>query len=150
MIITLDELTLMWESDSSINLSVLNEDSRKFANIHSKYLALLSNSRVSLKNLEMQYAELRRDKWLYYNGKMTQAEMLARNWKYDPFNGMSKPLKGDLDLFYNADYDIQKMQSKMEYVKILNQALEEILDTLRWRHNAIKNIIDFNKFTAGN
>lgn len=150
MILTLEELTEMWDSDAEIDQVQLDEASRKFAKIHAKYLSLFMQSKLSLKRLEMQYAELRRDKWLYYNGKMTQAEMLKRNWSYDPFGGMSKPMKCDLEMFYAADSDIQRQQAKIEYNRVLNEGLEEILNTLRWRHSAIKNIIDFNKFTSGN
>jgi hypothetical protein len=37
----------------------------------------------------------------------------------------------------------------VEYQQNIVETLKEILDTLRWRHTVIKNILDFKRFTAG-
>jgi len=145
----IDEILKMWETDCEIDQVQLDESSRKFAKIHSKYLGLLTESRLSTKRAEIQLTDLRRDKFLYYNGKMTKEQMDEKGWAYDPFNGMTKPLRSDMDMFYDSDPDIQKLTAKIEYQKTINQALEEIMDTLRWRHSVVKNMIDWKKFTSG-
>jgi len=147
--IQIDEILVMWEADCQIDSIQLDESSRKFAKVHSKYLALLTESRLLGKRTEMALAELKRDKFLYYNGKMTKEQMDAKGWKYDPFDGMAKPLRADMDMFYDSDLDIQRLTGKVEYQKTINQALEEIMDTLRWRHSVVKNMIDWRKFTSG-
>ena len=94
-------------------------------------------------------AHLRKDKWLYYNGKMTKDEMDARGWQYDPFSGMSKPLKSDMELFYSTDSDIMKLQGQIEYQSTIVEALKDIMDNIKWRQSTIKNIIDWKRFTSG-
>jgi hypothetical protein len=62
---------------------------------------------------------------------------------------MTRPLKCDMDMFYNTDPDISKLMSIIEYQKTIVETLQEILDNIRWRHTNIKNIIEHRKFVAG-
>jgi hypothetical protein len=148
--IDIETLHQMWEEDSSIDEFALDETSRKGANLHSKYLELYNIARLTLKKRELELTEMREKKKRYYGGKMTQEEMDQHQWPYDPFQGESKPLKSDMPEFINSDSDIQKIQIKIEYAKVVVEALKEILDTLRWRHQTIRNIIEWRKFEAGN
>ena len=68
---------------------------------------------------------------------------------HDPFKGLNKPLKGDMNYYYDADIDIQKTQALVEYDKVLIETLEEIMSTIRWRHQNIGNIIKWRSFEAG-
>ena len=147
--IPVDTILTMWEKDCQIDDVALDESSIRFAKIHAKYLSLLTESRLFLRRLEMELAGLRKDKFLYYNGKMTKEAMDAKGWPYDPFDGMTRPLRSDMDMFYSADVDIQRLSGRAEYQKTINEALEEIMGTLRWRHSVVKNVLDFRKFTSG-
>ena len=69
-------------------------------------------------------------------------------WGYDPLNGLTV-LKGDMDKFYDSDPVIQEAQSKIEYLEELDKTLKEILENVKWRHQNIKNIIEWHKFTSG-
>ena len=60
-----------------------------------------------------------------------------------------KVLKGDMNRFYDSDPDIQKLQAKIEYLKNSDAILKEIMDTIRFRSNTIKNMIEWKKFTSG-
>ena len=51
--------------------------------------------------------------------------------------------------FFNADADLQKMEERVVYLKTMVTTLEEILQTLKWRHTVIKNMIDWRRFTSG-
>jgi hypothetical protein len=145
----LDELLQLWEKDSKIDEVNLDESSVKSAALHSKYLELYSLAKLQLKKRELSMANLRKDKWLYYNAKMTKEEMDERGWPYDPFHGMSKPLKSDMDMFYSTDPDIIKLQGQIEYQTTIVEALKDIMDNIKWRHTTIKNIIDWKRFTSG-
>ena len=96
----------------------------------------------------MNQKSLLKDKWLYYNGKMSQDEIESRGWDYDPFDGL-KVMKGDMDYYYDSDKDIQKTEEKIAYFKTLVETLQEIVETLRWRHQTIGNIIRWKQFEAG-
>lgn len=146
--IQLEDLIEMWKQDSEIDEMNLDDASRQSASLHSKYLELLSINKLKKKKLEMDFQTLLKDKWLWYNGKMSKAEMDQKGWDYDPMNGL-KVLKGDMDRFYNSDPDIQKAQAMIDYYKLMIETLEEIMGNIRWRHQNIKNMIEWRKFTSG-
>jgi len=145
----LDDILTMWKDDSVIEDNNLDGTTVKCAVLHSKYLELYSVAKLQLKRKEADLASMKKDKWLYYTGKMTREEMDERGWAYDPFNGGAKPLKSDLEMYYVSDPDIKKLCGQIDYQKTIVEALDEILATIRWRHQAIRNIIDYKKFTAG-
>jgi hypothetical protein len=145
----LEELIEMWKVDSVIDDSALDGVTVKCAVMHSKYLELLSIAKLQMKRYEAQLANLKKDKWLYFTGKMTKEDMDKRNWPYDPFQGMVKPMKSDLDMYYETDADLRKIKELMEYQKTMIEALDEIMSTIRWRHQNIRNILDWKKFVAG-
>jgi len=138
----------MWQKDSIIHEHALDETTIDNAKMHGKYLELYSNFKLRLKKGEMDYDTLLKNKWLYYNGKMTKAEMDEFGWTYDPFNGM-KILKSDLEYYYKSDTDIQNAQAKIQYIQTIIDTLKEILEAIKWRHQHIKNIITWRQFTSG-
>lgn len=140
---------MMWSTDSKIDEVNLDETSIKSASLHAKYLELYSHSKLRLKKREYELAVLKKDKWLYYNGKMSKEEMDAKGWPYDPFNGLTKPLKSDMDIYYDTDADIVKLKMIIEYQQNVVETLKDILDNIRWRHTTIKNIITWRQFTNG-
>jgi hypothetical protein len=148
MALRIEDILEMWKSDSEIDDLNLDEESRKSANLHAKYLEMLSLARLQLKRRESEFDTLLKDKWLHYNGKMPKEDIEARGWSYDPLEGL-KVLKGDMNKFYDADPDIQKAKGQIDYTKELVSVLEEIISNIRWRHQNIKNIIEWKKFTSG-
>lgn len=146
---TLDDVLKMWESDSKIDEVNLDNASIKSASLHSKYLELYSLAKLRLKKKDQELAVLKKDKWLYYNGKMSKEEMDQRGWAYDPFNGLAKPLKSEMDIYFDTDPDVAKAKMVIEYQQVMVETLKDILDNIRWRHTTIKNIIDWRRFTAG-
>lgn len=139
----------MWAKDAIIDPMNLDEASRQAPILHSKYLQLLSTSKLQLKKVEHQQKILLRDKWLYYNGKMDQETMQQLGWNPDPFNGL-KILKGELDYYYNSDPDIQKSEEKIQYFKTLIEVLTDVIDNIKWRHQTIRNMISWKQFESGN
>ena len=146
--LSLENVLSEWDADSKINQSKLDQTSVDTAMLHSKYLKWLSLAKLQLKKSQMNQKSLLKDKWLYYNGKMSQEEIESRNWDYDPFNGL-KVMKGDMDHYYDSDKEIQQSEEKITYFKTLVETLQEIVETLRWRHQTIGNIIKWKNFEAG-
>lgn len=146
--IDLQNVLKEWEKDSTIDDMNLDEESRRAANLHAKYLQLYSLAKLQLKKTEMEQKSLLKEKWLYYGGKMTATQIEDKGWEYDPFDGL-KVLKTDMDKYYDADPDIQNSEEKIEYWKVTVDTLKEILDNVKWRHQTIKNMIEWRKFQAG-
>lgn len=144
----LEDILTEWQKDSEINQARLDQASVDTAKLHAKYLQWLSVAKLQLKRQQMNQKTLLKDKWLYYNGKMSQDEIESRGWDYDPFNGL-KVMKGDMDYYYDSDKDIQKSEEKIVYYKTLVETLQEIVESIRWRHQTIGNIIKWKQFESG-
>jgi hypothetical protein len=146
--ILLEDLLKMWQKDCVINDMALDDATRDGAKLHGKYLELLSVTKLQLKRKEMEQQVMLRDKWLYFSGKMTKEDMDSRGWPYDPFNGL-KIMKSDMSYFFNSDPEMQKADEFIEYLKVMISTLEDIIGTIRWRHQSIKNMLEWRKFTSG-
>ena len=145
----IEEVLKLWKEDSIIDDLKLDDTTIKMARIHSKYLELITIAKIRRKKRDLDYKTLLKDKWLYYNGKLSKEQIDIFQWEYDPFGGLNKPLKGDMNYYYDADTDIQKAQATLEYDKVLIETLEEIMSTIRWRHQNIGNIIKWRAFESG-
>jgi len=148
MLLDLESILNEWKEDCEIPQHQLDETSRKTPNLHAKYLQYMSLTKLNLKRAEHAQKTLLLDKFNYYNGRMDQKTIQEKGWDYDPFDGL-KVIKSDMDRYYNADIDIQRSEEKIVYLKTIIETLEEIIQTLRWRHATIKNILDFRKFESG-
>jgi len=147
--LNIEEVLKMWKEDSIIDDLKLDDTTIKMARIHSKYLELITIAKIRRKKKDLDYKTLLKNKWLYYNGKLSKEEIDIYQWEYDPFGGLNKPLKGDMNYYYDSDTDIQKAQAALEYDKVLIETLDEIMNTIRWRHQNIGNIIKWRSFEAG-
>ena len=144
----LSDIQEMWKKDCLIDDIELDASSLQVPILHAKYSEILSNQKLIQIRYENQLKDLQKDKWLWYTGKLSQEEIQEKNWDYDPFNGLTI-LKSDYDKFFGADRDIQKAIEKMEYCKIVVEYLQDIVSQLTWRHQTIKNIIEWRRFMAG-
>ena len=145
---TLDEIKLQWEKDCEVDDIELDKSSLEVPKLHAKYQEYLTDNLLVLKNIEFQYNSLLKNKWLWYNGKMSEEQIKELGWEDDPFDGL-KVMKNEMQVWYNADTDLQKLNGKMEYQKIVINFLKECMQNITWRHQTIKNTIDWRKFIAG-
>ena len=139
----------MWKEDCNINQNDLASSSRNAPLLHAKYLELLSTYKLKLKRVEFQQKSLLKEKWLWYNGKMSHEEIVEKGWDPDPFNGL-KILKGEMDYYYDADPEIQKSEEQIQYLKTTIDSLTEIINNINWRHQTVSNIIKRKQFESGN
>ena len=146
--LTLENILDMWKKDAEIDDLRLDEASKKGATLHAKYLELLAITKLQLKRKDAEFKILLKNKWLWYNGKLSKLEIDTLGWEYDALNGL-KILKGEMDYYYNADKHIQEAQARIDYLKTVIDTLEEIINNIRWRHSTIKNILDWRRFESG-
>ena len=142
----LNEIQDMWKEDSKIDETDLGRESIRTPLLHSKYLNLLSNAKLAVRRAESEYLQLRRVKWRYYRGELTEKELQALQW--DQWQGV-KPIKNEMDEFLQTDEDLIKSQDKVEYLKTVAFQLESILKSLGSRTWDIKGGIEWTKFTNG-
>jgi len=140
--INLDEIQLLWEEDSKIDPDNLHNESIKVPLLHAKYYKIYNNIILLKKIEENNYKVLKKDKWMYFSGK-AEPEI----YKKDPFD--YKVLKADIDKYMDADKDLIKSATKIDYYQTMLNYLDSILKTIQNRTYQIKNSIEFLKFTAG-
>ena len=145
---TLEQVLEEWSKDAQLPKNNLDETSRQTPSLHAKYLTILSHAKLKLKKAEMDQKTLLKQKWLYYNGKMSEDEIKATGWDFDPLNGL-KIMKGEMDYYYDSDKEIQESELKIQYLKTLIDTLNEIVNNLNWRHQTISNMIRWKVFEAG-
>ena len=81
-------------------------------------------------------------KFEYYTGK-ADPEVYKENPK-----GI-KVLKGDLDLYLDADPDLRKIEESLGYIQSKVTFLEKTLKNIENRNWNIKNTIEWRKFLSG-
>ena len=146
--IDLKTILAMWQEDCIIDNNKLDTTSRDTPKLHAKYLQLLAEAKLMKKKAEFTQKNLLKEKWLYYNGKMDEEQIKELGWEPDPFNGL-RILKGEMDYYYDSDPEIQKTEEKIEYWKTVIDTLTDIVDSLKWRHQTISNIIRWKQFESG-
>lgn len=147
--LTLEQILDNWKVDCQIDDVELDKSSKDTPKLHAKYVELLSLAKLQKHRKEMEFKKLLKDKFMWYNGKMDKATIDERGWDYDPFDGLSKPMKSDMDYFYESDDQIQTLQSQIEYWKTVVDTLSDIVSNITWRHQTIGNMIKWRQFTSG-
>ena len=142
---TLSEYRQMVEADLKIDETELDSESLRTPQLHSKYLNFLTDEKLKASKLEYDYNRLKKYKWLYYIGKLSEEELADFGW--EPFQ--LSILKTDIDRFLNADEELQLISNKLEYQKSVIYYLENIIKVISNRQWNIRSAIDWIKFTNG-
>lgn len=58
-------------------------------------------------------------------------------------------LKGEMQHYVEADPELVASEAKMAYLNTIIETLKEILENIKWRHQTIRNAIEWKKFEAG-
>jgi len=145
---TLEQILESWKTDSRIEMNALDASSVQTTVLHAKYLELHATYKLKLKDAEFKQSILMKNKWLWYSGKLSKEEIDRFGWDYDPYEGL-KILKGDMAHFVEADKELQESEAKIEYLKTTIDTLKDILENIKWRHQTIRNTLEWKKFEAG-
>lgn len=143
----LENILSQWDSDCRIG-DRLDQVSQDTPALHAKYLNYLVQAKLLLKRAESTQNLLLKDKFLWYNGKLSKEDIDKYGWSHDPFDGL-KMMKTDLNYWYESDKEIQASEEKVVYYKTMVDTLKDIVDAIKWRHQTIRNIIEIRKFEAG-
>lgn len=142
----LSELQDQWATDSKLDETNLGREATNIPSLHSKYLNMLTSIKLQQRKSESDYFRLRRKKFRYYRGEMSQAELAEEEWAQ--WQG-AKPLKNEMDEFLQCDNDLIISQDKVEYYRTMTFQLEQILRSISSRGWDIKNAIEWFKLSNG-
>ena len=143
---TLDELHDLWDTDCFIDDDHLDKSSIATAKLHSKYLRMLIQHKMKIAAYQAEYNNLRQAKFRYYRGEMPREELTERSW--NQWQGV-KPLKNEMEEFLTGDSDLNKIDLKIQYIKVMVEALDSILGQIKARDWQIRNAVEYKKFIAG-
>jgi hypothetical protein len=138
----LDDILKFIADSSSIGVA-LDKELQRIPNIHGQLLNIRSSESLLLRKLEMELAVLRKERWKFYSGK---AE--PKQYKEEEFD--LKVLRGDMDIFMDADAKVQDLLSKIAVQKEKVFALDEALKQINQRGYHLKTMVDFQRLMAGN
>ncbi len=133
------------EMDTAIDANHLDDEASKLPQLHNKYLCMLMDEKVYLETLESKMNILKRDKWLYYSGKMSEEELSKKGW--EPFE--LNILKNDLDRFIDSDGDIINLRNQIFIQKEKINYIESVAKIISNKIWNIRSMIEWIKFTQG-
>ena len=133
------------ERDMKVDDTQLDLESLKIPQLHNKYLNFLQEERFNLKKMGFDFASLRRSKWEFYTGKMSEEDLEERGW--EPFD--LKILKSDIDMYLDSDNDLILMKQKITYQEEKVFYLESVIKEIGQRNWEIRNAIEWRKFVSG-
>jgi hypothetical protein len=134
------------DDTDNIKLAIdLDELSLKIPSVHLRWLDIISQERLSLFKYEQEYDELKKLKWEYYMGRLSQEELKKLNWQ--PFQ--TRLVRSDVDVYLNSDPDLNKIRARIvlqrEKVSFCDAFLREVMNR-QWN---IKNALEHRKFMSG-
>jgi hypothetical protein len=142
---TFDELKNMIKQDLKIDETALDRESANTPQLHNKYLTFYMDEKLRLKKLQNEQAVLRRNKWLYYTGRMSEEELQQLGW--EPFQ--LNVLKTEADELITSDSEWIKLDERVNFQQEKVEYLENIVKIINNRQWQIRAMIDWIKFTQG-
>ena len=141
--LTHEELLSMWEEDAPIDKTALDSAATDAPRLHHKYLTMLMDLKARKIAINHKLEGLKKEKELYYSGQAT-----ANDYKEKPFD-LKLKTKAGVDKHVNTDPEVVAIEQRIEYINILLEGLNHILEQIKWRNQSIKNAIDWARFTSG-
>ena len=138
----LDEIQSLWDGDSQLDVDNLHTESTNVPALHAKYYRILNKIILLKKMEENKFKVLKKEKWQYYTGKADPQVYIEK-----PFD--HKVLRQDVDKYMDADEDLIKLNSKIDYYQVMLSYLDSILKTINNRTFQIKNAVEWQKFIRG-
>ena len=142
---TLEQILKMWENDAIIDQTEPSKELIRIPTLHSKYLNILTKSKLSSKKAQFDFIQLKKKKWEYYTGKLSQDELKEMGWEPFPF-----VLKTDINLYLESDAElIALLKKKIIHDEIIS-VCESVLSELKSRTFQLRDYIAWERFIGGN
>jgi len=140
----LEDILKTWERDAVIDQTEPGKELIRIPLLHNKYLSVLTKHKIAVRKANFDYLRMRKVKWEYYNGKMSQEELKQYGW--EPFQFT---LKSDITTYLEADSDLIKLLEKKAYHEESVSVVESIMNELKQRTWQIRDFISWEKFIGG-
>lgn len=133
-----------WNSDANINATDPSTEIIRIPILHSKYNKFLTLHKLAEKKARFEYDKMKKIKWSYYTGKLTEEELKQHNW--EPFQFV---LKSDISVYIDGDDDLSRLKRKIAYHEEAAKFCEYVMKELQSRTYQIRAYMDWEKFVQG-
>jgi hypothetical protein len=141
---SLESLIESWTKDSSIDSTEPGKEILRTPILHNKYNKFLSLHNLAAKKAALEYAKMRKVKWAYYTGKLSNEELKKYNW--EPFQFV---LKSDISVYIDGDDDLAMLQKKKAYHEEAASFCINVMKELNSRTYQLKAFMDWERFING-
>lgn len=141
----IENIKQLVEQHLTIDGTELGDESIRIPQLHGKFLNIFHDESLVLRKLEADWRTLRKQKWEYYNGKMSQEDLKELGW--EPFG--HRILRQDIDIYMDSDPDMSKLNAKIELQKAKVDYLDATIKSINNRQWMIRNAIEWKKFMSG-
>lgn len=142
--ISLEQIANEWEKDSKMDTTEPGKEMVRIPILHNKYNRFLSAHNLAAKKAIIELNKMRKLKWMYYNGKLSQEELDKYGWEQFPFT-----LKQDLNVYLDGDEDMAKLQAKKSYHEEAANYCIYVMKELHSRTFQLKAYMEWEKFIHG-
>jgi len=141
----IDDIRQLVNKDMVMDETALDIESMKTPQLHNRYLIIFTDEKLILGKLKSDFNVLRKNKWLYYTGKLSQEELDDFGWATFDLN----ILKSDIDKFLDSDKEIITLANRILLQQEKVNYIENVIKIINNRQWNIRSAIDWLKFTNG-
>mgnify|MGYP000724554739 CR=1 FL=1 len=135
-----------WSEDCKIDETNLSHESTNIPILHSKYISMYTNAKLSRLRIYEKRKEIKRKLTEYYSGDLNNPEDIKEIGR-EPFN--KKLLNTQVQTYVDSDDEMININLKIGYQDELIKLLEDIVKTIHTRNFIIKNSLDYQRFMNG-
>lgn len=140
----LEDILALWDKDAEMDQTEPGKELMKIPLLHSKYVKILVSHKLASKKAHYNYQRMRKVKWEYYTGKLSQEELAEYGWQPFQFT-----LKSDISTYLESDSDLIKLLEKKVYHDECVSVVESIMGELKQRTWQLRDFISWEKFIGG-
>lgn len=141
---TLDQILDLWKKHSEIDITEPSKEILNIPKIHNTFLSIMTRHRIAAKKAMFDYSKMKRTKWEYYTGKLSEEELTELGW--EPFR---YTLKSDITTYLDSDKDLIKLLEKKAYYDECISLCESILKELNNRTWQLREHMTHERFIQG-
>lgn len=141
---SLEQLIDSWTNDSEIDSLEPGKEIIRIPVLHNKYNKFLTLHNLAAKRAIIEFQKMRKIKWAYYSGKMSDEELQKYGW--EPFQFV---LKSDITVYLDGDVDLTNLQRKKVYHEEAAAFCTNVMKELNNRTWQLKEFMQWERFING-
>lgn len=142
---TIDQILAEWAEDSQIDRMELGEAAIKSQNLHSKYISMFFFERAKLLKLKEQYNKIKRLRYEYWDGSLSQEDLKEHGWAPQPL----KILKQNIQMYLDGDDVLSPLEFRMNVQQEKINVIDQIIKSINQRGFQVNAAISWEKFKSG-